>query len=142
MSRHSPAAARPISSTNALPRRLGIEIVLEHLRIEQPQQRVVGCTQVADLDRRRARLAEQIDEQRSTGAVAILDAGRVYDHLARGRVVNGAANPLPKLLQRGCVEPSRQGKNALAFRRIRDGKRSHAYLRPDPYVGTSSSCVP
>ena len=80
------------------PRRLGVEVVLEDVRIELAQQRVVRGLQIRDLDRRRPRLAQQVDEQRDARAVAVVDARRVDD--------DGPRRPLPHRVQRASRQTS------------------------------------
>ena len=62
MSRSTPLGVAPDLLDRGPARRLRIEIVIEQLRIELPQQRGERGLQVGDLDRRGPRLAQQVDE--------------------------------------------------------------------------------
>src|SRR5207244_2701822 len=81
------------------PRRLGIEVVLEHGRVELLQQRGERRLQIRDLDAAVAAAAEEFDEERDAGAVAVLDAGRVDDQRLRSGIVSSAPRAGPQLRQ-------------------------------------------
>jgi hypothetical protein len=53
--------------------------VLEHVRVELLEQDLERGLQVGDLDLRLAGVAQQVDDERYPGAIAIVDAARIDD---------------------------------------------------------------
>ncbi len=117
-------------------RLLGIEVVVERMRIELPQQRVVRGLQVLDFDRRRVRLAQQVDEQRDARAVAIVDAGRVDDDRTRAGVLQRAQCVAPDGRNGVGDEAAGQREHPAAVGGFGDGERRGAHRgsgRPRSY---------
>ena len=110
--------------------RLGVEIVLEPLGIELPEQHVVVGPQVGNLDRSGARVGDQVDEKRNAGAVAVLDPRRVDGHRPGRSFRKGAVRVVPELPERGRVEASRQRQHAAAVRSVADSERRRRHRPP------------
>ena len=81
--------------------------------------------EIRDLDRRGARVRDKIDEERNTGAVAVIDVAGVDDHRARRRVGKRAMGVGPQGADRAGVETSRQRENAAPVWRVVDRERGH-----------------
>ncbi len=101
MSRQTMKAARPISSIAGPRGGSGSRSCSRTARIELLEQDFERGLQVRDLDLRLARMAQQVDEERDAGAVAVVDAARVDDHAPRRRVGHGAAHRIPQRRHRG-----------------------------------------
>ncbi len=98
-------------------RRLGVEVVLEDARVELLQQDLERGLQVRDLDLRVARMAQQIDEERDAGAVAVIDAARIDDHAPGWHVGHRAAHRRPTSpVTDARIEPARQRQHAAPIR--------------------------
>jgi len=91
---------------------LGIEVLRKPLGVELTQERVEARLQVLDRDLAARTLAQEIDEQRDAGAVAIVDGTRVDDDALRRRLAHRMRGALPEVTDRAGVEPARQRENA------------------------------
>ena len=131
MSRQTPYAAKPTSSIAGRRGGSGSRSCASTVGIELLQQRGIRGVEVRDLDLALARLAQEIDEQRDAGAVAVFDARRVdHQRTARG-VRRRAPRGIPKLGQRRRVEAARQRERAPAIGGVVDRERRHASARPE-----------
>jgi hypothetical protein len=109
-----PAVMTPISSTAGLRGAGGSRSLAECLRVELLQQRLECRMQVRDLDVARLALLDQVDEQRDTRAIAVIDVGRIDERRADRAPPRSRAGSRPTRPDRRRLEAAGQGQDASA----------------------------
>ncbi len=142
MSRQMPYAAKPISSTAGRRGGSGSRSCASTAGSNCFSSAANAGLRLATSTLPSRGLAQQVDEQRGAGTVAVLDAGRVDDERASRRLRGRAPRRVPEAGQRRRVEAARQRQYATAVGGVVDRQGRHASADASADQSTSSRLLP